>query len=676
MSPTFAAPDPTTVRTAPTGWVGTLVDGSRAVVSGPVGDVDPGTAHGLYADGRRLLDRLELRVGTGALVVVGSEMVGSQARYVLSATGGEGSPVLEVERRRTLGVGPDTAPDALLTDHITLTSGAEHPVATWVRVVVGGDGLGVEAVRAALVEGRGTRADTGGAVVTGKDHVVVLDDDRHQVQVSQRPAPLALSGHDGVALLESDVVVRPGEPTTLVVTVTVTAQQRDEPDFVGDPGPSGVDWEAVGIAADDHRLVTAVGHALDDLRHLLVRDPLDPRDVMALSGAPWVQTLDAREALWAARLTVPFGVDLALGTLRALARRQVHPAEADGPGHAPGRDVAEVTALWVCLLGDARLWGLADHRVRELLPTLQLAITWIRSRLDSGFLVDPPLPARDDAPGSSGDRVRWRGLGGAAGTVVRLEVQTGAVEALRVAARIYDDLLVDGALELEAEAIALAERVREHFWFTSPDGPRLAAALDADGAPVDGSCASLALTLGTGSLTTKESALVVGSLMDEVLLDPLGIRVRGSIHVRPDQTALVAWSLLRSGFVDEAAVLTRALVAASETFGHQWPEVFIGATDDGRPAQVVAGASCPTAVASAASAVVLQTVLGLTADATRGWVRVHPPTTAPFGKVDVTGVRFQGHPFRVTLGDGGHVDVQGLPSDVDLDVLPGAGAQT
>lgn len=71
-------------------------------------------------------------------------------------------------------------------------------------------------------------------------------------------------------------------------------------------------------------------------------------------------------------------------------------------------------------------------------------------------------------------------------------------------------------------------------------------------------------------------------------------------------------------------------------------------------------------MASAASAVVLQVALGLTADATAGWVRVQPPTTAPFGKVDVTGVRFQGHPFRVTIGADGHVDVHGLPSDVDL----------
>lgn len=651
MSPS-AAPHPALSPPAPSpgapaGWEGTLVDGTRAVVSSPVGDIVPGTAHGLYADGRRLLDRLELQVGVGPLATTGSETIGAQAQYAL-VTGGDGVPVVEVERRRTLGAGPDTAHDALLTDHITLTSRAEHTVATWVRVVVAGDGLEAAAVREGLVANRPVRDGVPEATTSGRDCVVVLDDDGHRVQVSQHPAPLAVSAHDGAALIESDVVLRPEEPTTLVVTVT--AERRQVSAFVADPGPSGVDWEAVGIAADDHRLVTAVGHALDDLRHLLVRDPLEPGDVVAVAASPWHQALDAREALWAARLTLPLGVELALGTLRALARRQVHLPQAHGSPHAPTHDVAGVTALWICLLGEARLWGLADHRVRELMPALQLAVTWIRHQLADGFLVDPP---RGSDEGSDG------------GARVRLEVQTSAVEALLVAARVYDDLQVDGALELEAEAMALAERVREHFWSTSLAGRRLAAALDETGVPLDGSWSSLALTLGTGALDDAEAALVVEDLMREALHDPLGIRVRGSEQVRPDETALVAWSLVRGGFVDEAALLARALVDASETFGHQWPEVFVGGAD-GRPAHLVPGAACPTAMASAASAVVLQVALGLTADATKGWVRVQPPTTAPFGKVDVTGVRFQGHPFRVTIGADGHVDVHGLPSDVDL----------
>ena len=62
--------------------------------------------------------------------------------------------------------------------------------------------------------------------------------------------------------------------------------------------------------------------AVDDLRHLLLRDPEDPTDVFAAAGTPWYLTLFGRDSLWTARMMLPFGTELAAGTLRALARRQ------------------------------------------------------------------------------------------------------------------------------------------------------------------------------------------------------------------------------------------------------------------------------------------------------------------------------------------------------------------
>lgn len=664
------------------GWAGTLVDGTRAMVSDASGDITPGTAQGLYADGRRLLDLLELRVGLGPLATDGSETVGAEARYDLVVPGLDGGPaVLEVVRRRTLGIGVDARPDALLTDHLTVTSQAPETVATWLRVVVGGDGLDAAEVRAGVVAGRAGRADVRRATVSGTD-VVVLDDERHEVRVSQEPEPLGLTSHDGQALLETELVLPPGEPVTVVVTVAVTAGPRTG--FVAAPGAAGVDWQDVGIAADDPRLVMAVGHAIDDLRHLLVRDPLAPDDVVAVSGAPWRLVLQARDALWVARLTLPFGLDLALGTLRVLARRQVHlPAGGDpssataGTGAAedasypvgadgapdPEPDVAEVTALWVCLLGEARQWGLADHRVRELLPTLQLAVAWIRGRVATGLLVDEPAAAATDGGGPGGTVPP--------GPLTRLEVQAVTVEALCVAAALLTGLQVEGSEQLEAEAAALAERVRDRFWTTGPRGSRLVAALDAVGAPVDGEASALALALGTGVLSARESRSVVDRVMEESRRDPFRLGVHGSGEVRPGETALVAWSLLRSGFTDEASTLARALVEVSETLGHQWPEAFRDGLDGSGP-RVPAGAARPTAVAASASAVVLQSVLGLAVDVPAGRVRVLPPRTAPFGRVDVTGLRFQGHAFRVTVGDAGQVDVQGLPSDVVVETHPEA----
>ena len=48
----------------------------------------------------------------------------------------------------------------------------------------------------------------------------------------------------------------------------------------------------------------------------------DGDDAFVAAGAPWFLTLFGRDSLWVARLLMPFGTELALSTLRTLARRQ------------------------------------------------------------------------------------------------------------------------------------------------------------------------------------------------------------------------------------------------------------------------------------------------------------------------------------------------------------------
>ena len=79
--------------------------------------------------------------------------------------------------------------------------------------------------------------------------------------------------------------------------------------------------------------------AVADLQALLLRDPEAPGDVFAAAGTPWYLTLFGRDSLWAARLTLPFGTDLARGTLRALAvdRAAARPVVRRGAGQDPAR---------------------------------------------------------------------------------------------------------------------------------------------------------------------------------------------------------------------------------------------------------------------------------------------------------------------------------------------------
>ena len=130
-------------------------------------------------------------------------------------------------------------------------------------------------------------------------------------------------------------------------------------------------------------------------------------------GAPWYLTLFGRDSIWAARMLLPLGTDLALGTLHALARRQGR--SSDGvTGEQPGRDkymrcvaphdegtpagqsrsnpsprrppaslppiyygTVDATPLWACLLYDAWKWGAPEAEVVALLRPLQRCLTWL-----------------------------------------------------------------------------------------------------------------------------------------------------------------------------------------------------------------------------------------------------------------------------------------------------------
>ncbi|MFC4884593.1 hypothetical protein [Streptomyces beijiangensis] len=58
------------------------------------------------------------------------------------------------------------------------------------------------------------------------------------------------------------------------------------------------------------------------LGRLRLTHPEQPDDQFLAAGAPWFLTLFGGDSLWAARMLLPLGTELAAGTLRTLARRQ------------------------------------------------------------------------------------------------------------------------------------------------------------------------------------------------------------------------------------------------------------------------------------------------------------------------------------------------------------------
>ena len=679
-----------------------IVDGNATALSATTGDVSPGAGHGYFVDDVRVLSRLELTVAGESPSPIASEAGGATAEFFGAARGlGDDGPdpTVEIRRRRTLEGGA-------LHEDVTVTSRASRTVRAALRLELGSDGLSIARVKYGALDAPAVTPELA-------DGVLSFTTDRHRTRVAVDPAPTTVDVAVDRAVVHHDVVVEPGESQTVRVTVRTTRTAASE--FDADPGGDAVSWHTIRVTSDEPRLAPLVAQSVDDLRHLLLRDPLDPSDVFAAAGSPWYLTLFGRDSLWAARMMLPFGTELAAGTLRALARRQGTRHDVDS-AEQPGKIAHEVrrttytasprkgdlslpplyygtvdaTALWVTLLVEAWRWGLPEAEVRALLPNLRAALAWLTGDGqpdDDGFLKYLDTTGHGLANQGwkdSGDSMRMRDGRVATAPIALVEAQAYAVEALLAAADLLEALGEAGADRARAEAVGLRERVRGAFWVGAGEGRYLAMALDGAGKPVDGVGSNMGHALGTGTLDADEAAAVAATVTGEELLDRFGVRTLGTGNggfnpigyhtgsVWTHDTAIVALGLAREGLTAPAARVAQSLVASAEAFDYRWPELYSGLPlggggahqhSLGRPSPYPA--SCRPQAWSAASAGALLTVaLGLRADVPGGVLHVDPVVPTPFGALHVEGLRLGGAPFSVSVSRQGEVEVTGVPQEV------------
>jgi glycogen debranching enzyme len=669
------------------------VNGNATALSSRSGDIEPGTAQGLYVDDVRVLSEATVRLDGEAPAFVAEGASGPRAEFVLSARnlGNPGpDPTVEVHRTRQLE-------DGAMVERFVLTSRASKPVSARLVLELAADGAAIGSVKAGHVVHPGVDPEL-------EDDVLVTTFERHVSRTTFEPAPFAVRVAGGRCVVELDVEVEPGESTATTMRLETTRVSGSVLD--ADPGRTAVSWDAVRVVADDPRLAHVVDHSMDDLRHLVLRDPEDPADVFAAAGTPWYLTLFGRDSIWAARMMLPFGTELAAGTLRVLARRQGtvdDPRSAEAPGKIPHElrrtayldpesglalppvyyGTVDATALWVTLLVEAWQWGLAEEEVRALLPNLRAAVEWLTT---TGQPDEDGLLKYLDTSGTglanqgwkdSGDSIRWRDGHVADGPIALVEAQAYAVEALAGAGRLLRALGEDGAEHAENRAEDLRGRIAARYWVETDAGRHLAIALDGHGAAVDGLASNMGHVLGTGVLTPAESDSVAAQLTGPELLDEFGVRTLGSGNggfnpigyhtgsIWTHDSAIVALGLAREGHRHESAAVARTLVASAEAFDYRWPELYSGLPMMGRPSPYPA--SCRPQAWSAASAGALVTVaLGLRADLPAGVLAVDPVVPPPFGAVRVEGLRVGDATVTVSVDRDGRAEVTGAPAGVEV----------
>lgn len=544
---------------------------------------------GIYRSGRRLLSRCVLRVGGRDPVAVQGRSLGAD-RAAFTATVRTGAepgpdPDIGVERVR----------HADGTERITLRSFTGRPVRLPVEVLLGTDLAELAEVAAgragpelpAGVHAAGLRWSTGGA----------------QAVTAAEPAP-----DDAVAsagLLRWQLELGPGESRTIELRTTHDRVVRAPAGQVANP------LSDARAEADDPRAEAWFRTSVEDLGALLSRDPEEPGDAFAAAGVPWRLGLAPAESLWAARMALPLGTGLAAATLRILARTQTEgsgpeagkipgPLRGAGPQLPPACTGTEATLAFPAVLAEARLWGMPEEDVAQLLPAAERCLDWLRGALGKdGFLADPEPGPR------------------------RCETQAHAHRAAVLGADLLAGCGRPGAEEWQERAAALRQRFRERFWIDGPDGGRPASALHPDGRPLPRLTGAAAHLLDTGLLgggrlahglldriRTEQLARLFGApamdcgwglrsmALKEPGHNPFGHR---SGAVRAYESAVAVSGLAAAGFEKEAAGLLRGLLDAAEAFGYRLPEMFAAEQRTAGSVPIPHPAACrPAAVAAAA----------------------------------------------------------------------------
>ncbi|WP_128376825.1 glycogen debranching N-terminal domain-containing protein [Streptomyces cavernae] len=657
------------------------------VISRADGQVTGG-ADGFFHGDARALARLTVAADGIALAPVSAGLQGADRAAFRAVLRGLGEvtedPAVALYRRRSVTSGR-------LEETFEVTNAGARPVSFRLVLEAASDLASMDQVKSGHPQdGIPARATASGLVWSREGFAVRL---------LSTPAPDALDATAG--RLSYDIDLAPGQVRTVLLTCTAVHADGDQ--FPAAPAEH-VPWSTPVLRSADRRLDRWLQQSLADLDRLRLTDPLSTdnpaghTDQFLAAGAPWYLTLFGRDALWAARMLLPLGTDLAAGTLRTLARRQgtlTDPTTEEQPGkilHEVRRTTQQfndtlvlppvyygtidATPLWITLLHDAWRWGLAPEEVEQLLPHAEAALSWMREQSDAsgdGFLkyVDQTGHGlANQGWKDHDDSIRHRDGRLATPPIALCEVQVYAYEAARGGAALLRAFDRPGADQWEEWADRLAARFRKRFWVRDSQGPYPAVALDRDGRPVDSVTSNIGHLLGTGLLNHEESTLLATRLTAPDLDSGHGLRTLSSesggfnpygYHtgsIWPHDTAIAVHGLVRAGFPQAAGSLAAGLLTASADFDARLPELFAGhgTAAGGRPAPYPA--SCrPQAWAAAASVLVLQAALGLDADVPGGTVTVAPTFAHAYGPLTAAGLQVAGCPLTVTVGADGIASV-------------------
>ena len=644
--------------------------GAMFLVTDRNGDVAPSGARelGLFYRDTRHLSHYALEVNHGDAVHLSAESTMKALNQIdLMISDRERGTVLD-DPRNFLHVRRRQLLDGELVEEIAFTNFLPRRVAFEVTIAFDADFVDIFEVRGARRARRGVaRAKVLDGASVAFEYVGACRT-RYSTALGFSPRPNALEAR----LARFEVAIEAGQSATIEVTVR-PARAHDEGEEIVRPRPFSVRAAELAdaserfraastrIACDDSLLQAFLDRATNDLDALRIH--FGSHAIVA-AGIPWFCAPFGRDALLTSYEALFLNPELAEQSLRTLAAfqgKKHDPATEEEPGrifhelrfgemaraheipHTPYYGSIDATPLFVILI-DATYRVTGDRAfLGALRPALLAALRWIDAKSADGTA----LVTYEKRTSGGLDNQGWKdsraGVSFPDGRraeppIALVEVQGYCADAYRRGARVLD-LLGEGELArtYEARARAFRDRVEREMWL--PEEGRYAFAIDGQGRPLPTIVSNPGHLLWSRVPTLERARATAKVLLAPPSFSGFGVRTlaRGqtvynplSYHngtVWPHDNAFIARGLSNYDLAEETLQVFEGVYASMAAFRDEYrlPELFCGLDAASGPLVRYPVACSPQAWSAGALFLLLQSLLGLRADAASRTLTVRNP---------------------------------------------------
>lgn len=506
-----------------------------------------------------------------------------------------------------------------------------------------------------------------------------LDDVERQTEIRFLQQPDSIAGRTASFTLH----LEPHQEVTLELVITPREgdEERrvlgyDDARYALEQSYSGWLQQNTYVGTSSDLFDTMLRRSILDLRLLMIESEFGP---IVTAGTPWFACAFGRDGLIASLQSLMFCPDLARAMLRLLAHyqgKEVDVQREEEPGkmfhelrrgemarldeieHTPYYGTADATPLWLILLYETYRWTGDSALVGELWENALRALEWIDTHGDAdgdGYIeyqCNTPTGLINHGWKDSAVSVFYTDGELAEQPVSLVEIQGYVYRAKRgmaeLAAMRGDGELAD---RLRTEATTLRRNFNRDYWME--DRQYFAFALDGEKRQVKTITSNPGQALWSGIVEPELARRMVQHLKRADLLSGWGVRCVAESEagynpmgyhmgtVWPFDVSLLVAGLRDYGFTQEALTIgTQLYRAGLEFLYYRFPEVFTGFSRSHNPFPVPYPVSCsPQAWSAGATLLLLQTFLGITADAGHQRVTLDPALPSWLQEVRVSNLR-------------------------------------